>query len=102
MQQSTKQSSGLSAWLARLTIRQAQRQLKSLRPLLLDMQVILAGFIDRYALLCLTQDGLPSDFDLSPGHFIIGAGAALDNHNWQAIAAFDRNFILLIVGLGAD
>jgi hypothetical protein len=59
-------------------VRQAQRQLKSLRPLRLDMQVIVAGFLDHYAFLCLVQDGLAPDFDLSPGHFIIGAGAALD------------------------
>jgi hypothetical protein len=42
------------------------------------MQVIVAGFLDHYAFLCLVQDGLAPDFDLSPGHFIIGAGAALD------------------------
>lgn len=67
---------GLSA--VERIVRQAQRQLKSLRPLHLDMQVIVAGFIDHFAFLCLVQDGLPPDFDLSPGHFIIGAGAALD------------------------
>lgn len=59
-------------------IRQAQRQIARPRPLGLDMQVMVAGFVGSYAFLCLVQDGLPPDFDLSPGHFVIGAAAGLE------------------------
>jgi len=59
-------------------IRQAQKHVERPRRLGLDMQLMVAGFIGNYPFLCLVQDGNPLDFDLSPGHFVIGSGAGLE------------------------
>jgi hypothetical protein len=59
-------------------VRQAQRYVARPRPLGLDMQLMVAGFVGGYPFLCLVQDGIPPDFDLSPGHFVIGSGATLE------------------------
>jgi hypothetical protein len=59
-------------------IRQAQRQVARPRRYGLDMHVIVAGFVFGHPLLCLVQDGIPPDFDLSPGHFVIGSAQALE------------------------
>ena len=44
----------------------------------MDVHLMVAGFVGGYPLLCSVQDGSPPDFDLSPGHFVIGSGLKLE------------------------
>lgn len=68
----------LSLPLVERAIRQAQKHVGRPRHIVFNMHIIIAGFVRGFPLLCTVLNGNPPDFDLSPGHFVIGSGFELE------------------------
>jgi len=59
-------------------IRQAQKHVGRPRYVAFNMHLITAGFVDDFPFLCTVLNGNPPEFDLSPGHVMIGSGLELE------------------------